>query len=95
MPQPRRFLITILEQHDPLAGTLLELFGVLELGVGCLVKAIQVPLRKAISCNILTEVDQMLDQHAEWSAPVADVVFTKDVVTEEDVHSHKGITDHR
>jgi len=44
---------------------------------------------------VLAEVDEMFDEHAERSTPVADVVLADHFVTHELEHPHQGVADDR
>ena len=72
-----------LQLDDPLARALLELVGLVELGVGRLVEAVEIALSHAFGGDVLADVEQVLDQHPERPTPVADVVLAHDVVAEE------------
>ena len=47
-----------------------------------------------IGCLCLTEIKQVLNQHAEWSAPVTNVIFANDLVSDEREHAHERVTNH-
>ena len=83
VPERERLRVAALQEHDPLAGPFLELGRFGELGVGLLVEAVEVALRQPVGGDVLTDVEQVLDEHAERPAPVADVVLADHVVTEE------------
>ncbi len=94
-PQPLRLGVAALQQHDPLTRPILELLGPVERRSRLLVEAVEVAEREVFGGTLLAEVDQVLDQHAERRAPVADVVLTDDVVAEEVEHAHEGVADQR
>ncbi len=82
-------------QHDhPVAGPTLKLDRIGELGVGLLVEAVEITLAEPFGSGVLAEVDQVLDQHAERSPPVTDVVLAEHRVSGELVHPHQGVADH-
>ena len=87
-------LVAALQLHDPLAGAFLELLRLGELRVGLLVEAVEIALLQTFGGDVFAEVEQMLDQHAERTAPVADVVLADHVVAEELEHPHQRVADH-
>ena len=50
---------------------------------------------RASAARSATEIDEVLDEHPERPAPVADVVLAHDVVAEHVEHPHERVTDHR
>ena len=69
--------------------------SLVELGVGLLVEAVEIAERQPVSGDVLADVEQVLDEHAERAAPVADVVLADDVVADERQHAHERVADHR
>ena len=87
--------VAALEGDHPRPGALLELLGVGELGVGLLVEVVEVALAESRRGHVLTEVEQMLDEHPEGAPPVADVVLADHGVAGELVEPHQRVTDDR
>ena len=53
------------------------------------------PTEQRLGCLGLAEVEQMLDEHAERGAPVADVVLARDRVAPRLEHSDERVADRR
>ena len=83
------------QEHDTLPRPVLELLRRIEHRPRLLVEAVEVAEREVLGRTLLAQVDQVLDQHPERCAPVADVVLADDVVAEEVEHAHQGIADQR
>ena len=81
LPQRDRLGVALLQQHDPCAGPLLERLVVLELGRRRLVERVEVAEPERVG-PLGADVDEVLDEHAERAAPVADVVLPHDVVAD-------------
>ena len=93
-PQRHRLGVAVLQQHDPLAGPLLELLVGRELGGRVLVEGVEVAqLERAGPLG--ADVDEVLDEHAERAAPVTDVVLPHDVVADGLEQPHQGVADDR
>ena len=83
LPQPKRLGITTLQQHDAIAGSGLERLTGVELCPSLLVETVEITDAEPGSCLGLTDVEQMLDEHSERRAPVADVVLADHGVADE------------
>ena len=59
-------------------------------GPGLPVEGVQVADRQLVGGFLLADVDQVLDEHAEGGAPVADVVLPDDRVPGELQHAHRA-----
>ena len=79
--------VAALQHHDPVARPILELLAAVELGSGLLVEPVEIAdaqLRRSLG---LADVDQVLDEHAERRAPIADVVLADHGVPDEFEHA--------
>src|SRR6185369_134594 len=82
-PERKRVRVSGLEQHDAAAGALRELGILIELHARVTVERAELAdagIRAALFA--LAEIDEMLDQHPERRAPIADVVLAYDLVAE-------------
>ena len=94
-PQPQGLLVAALQQNHAVPRTRDERLIGVELGSGLLVERIQVTNAEFLGGIGLSKVEQVLDQHAERSAPVTDVVLTVDCVPFVPQHSDYRIAYHR
>jgi len=78
-----------------LAGAILKLWRSIELLARLFVERIKVTNRQFAGCAIFTKVDEMLDEHSERRAPIADVVFAHHSVADGLKHAHERIADDR
>jgi len=74
LPQLQRGRIAALQVHHPLPGPVGESRVGLEFAPGRLVKGVRVGPQQPGFRGFLADVEQVLDEHAELGAPVADVV---------------------
>ncbi len=88
-------LVARLEQHHPLPCPDRERLVVVELLPGLLVEGGEVAHGKLGGSLLLAEVEEVLDQHPERGAPVADVVLADHVVAEEGEDPDEGVADDR
>ena len=91
-PQRERLHVPVLQEHDPLPRPLAEVVVIGELGRRLLVERIQIADAEPLGATG-ADVDEVLDEHAERTAPVADVVLADDVVAEESEHADQRIAD--
>jgi hypothetical protein len=92
-PEIERVLVAGLQQHDALSRAIRESSVAVEFrtrGAIELAELAHVGLRAA-----LTDVEQMLDEHTERRAPIADVVLADDLVAQELEHSCERVADDR
>ena len=94
-PQSQRVAISSLQPHDTLASAFLKVGGCLELGPRLFVETVEIAHREFARRIHFSQVDEVLDEHAERCPPVADVIFTDHSVTNRLTHAHQCITDHR
>ncbi len=89
VPEPQGLGVTGLQEDDPRASPHVEvagaagrygLLGGVELDAGSLVEGVRVGDEQTGLVRALPDVEQVLDEHAERRAPVADVVLADDVV---------------
>ncbi len=95
VPEAQRVLVAGLQQHDPLAAALGEDRIGVELGPGLPVEGLEVGEGELARGGRVARVDEVLEEHAEGGAPVAQVVLADDVVAEELQHAHDGVADDR
>ena len=93
-PQPQRGRVARLQRDHPLPGALGEARVGVELRPRALVEAVQVTDRQLVRGLGLTQVEQVLDEHAERRAPVADVVGPPHVVAEPGQRTRRRVADH-
>ena len=75
LPSGQGLRISCLQPHEPAPGALGELGLGVELAPGGLVERVRVGLQQGRLRGVLAHVEQVLDEHAERGAPVADVVI--------------------
>ncbi len=93
-------VVARLQLHDAVAGASLELVALVELGAGFPVEHVEVGDLQVVDTvdprDIDTrDIDEVLDEHAERCAPVADVVLADDLVTHELEQAHQAVADDR
>ena len=81
-PEPQRLGVAGLQPDDPGTGARREVLGPVELRAGCLVERVGVGLDDVRLRGVLADLEEVLDQHPEGGAPVADVVLPDDGVAE-------------
>ena len=92
-PESQRVLVAALQRHHAGAGTLLKFGRRFKLGACLFIKTVQVAHRQFTGRTNFAEVHQVFDQHAEWRAPIADVVLANHTVPDGFTHTHQGVTD--
>ena len=93
-PQAHGVVVTTLQHHDTMACASLEFIRGFKLAACLLVETIKVANAQFMRCILFTKIDEMLNQHAEWSTPVANVVLANDCVSNETHNSHECIANH-
>ena len=93
-PEPQRLEVAGLQPHDALAASRLELLVGVEDGACVAIERGQVARAELAHRGRAAEVDEMLDQHAERRAPVADVVLAHDLVPCEHQEPDDRVADH-
>ena len=94
-PQPQRLGVAVLQLDDPLAGALLERVVGVELRAGGAVEAVEVADGQLVRRLGLADVEQVLDEHAERAAPVADVVLADHSLAGERQQAAQRVADDR
>ena len=94
-PEVQRLVVAGLEQHDAVAAALGEGGVAVELPAGRGVELVEVAHAEGLGVGRPVHVEQVLNEHAERRAPVADVVLAPHVVTEEPEHAGQGVPDER
>ena len=92
-PQIQGLLVAALELDDARPGAGGEGLVGVELRAGRLVEGVRVLGHFGGLIGVDADVEEVLDEHAEWCAPVADVVLTDDRVAEEFVGAGQGVAD--
>ena len=92
-PEVQRLVVAGLQQHDAVAAALGEVGVAVELPAGRRVELVEVPHAEGLGVGRPVHVEQVLDEHAERRAPVADVVLAPHVVAEEPEHAGQGVPD--
>ena len=92
-PEVQRLVVATLQQHDAVAAALGEGRVTVELPPGRGVELVEVPHTERLGVGRPVNVEQVLDEHAERRAPVADVVLPQHVVPEEPEHAGQRVAD--
>ena len=92
-PQVQRLLVAGLQEHHTIAAALGEIEVAVELSSGRGVELVEIPHAERLGIGRPVHVEQVLDEHAERCAPVADVVLAMHVVPEEPEHAGEGVSD--
>ena len=94
LPQLRRLgVVAALQQHHTAAGAFFELVIGVELGARRFVERIEVAYVERRRALHTAHVDEVLDEHAERRAPVAEMVLAGHLVTDELEHPHQRVAD--
>ena len=94
-PEVQRLVVAALEQHDAAAAALGEGGVAVELPARRGVELVEVAHAEGLGAGRAVDVEQVLDEHAERRAPVADVVLAPHVVAEEPEHAGQRVPDER
>jgi hypothetical protein len=94
-PEPQGLGVAGLERHHPRASPGGEGGIAVEIGPGGLVEGVRVRLEQGSLHGTLPHVEEVLDEHPERCAPVADVVLADDVVAEFLQGARQSVADHR
>ena len=92
-PQAQRLGVAALKQHDAPPAPLGERGIAVELEARRGVELVEVPHAEGLGVLCAADVDQVLEEHAEWRPPVADVVLPPHVVPEEPEHTRQRVAD--
>jgi hypothetical protein len=93
-PQPAGLLVAALQGHHPRPGPLLEPVVGVELRPRRPVEAGQIADRQLVRGLRLADVEQVLDEHPERGAPVAEMIGPDHPVAEPLQQPHARVTDH-
>ena len=95
LPEPQGLGIARLKRHHTGTRTVGEVVGRIECLSGLAVEPVEVAERQFGNGVFFAEVGQVLDQHAEGCAPVADMVLADHRVALRFKDAHQRIADHR
>ena len=94
LPERERLGVAGLQPYDALAAARLELLARVEDGARLAVELGEVAGAELAHACGAADVDQVLDQHPERRAPVADVVLADHLVAREGQEPHDRVADH-
>ena len=94
-PEVQGLVVTALQQHDAVTAAFGKHRVAVELTARRSVEFVEVPHAEGLRVDRTIDVEQVLNEHAEGCAPVADVVLAPHVVTEEPEHAGERVADER